>query len=655
MMADTNADVREDAVLTEADILAGSTKSGQKFHASDTKRAIFWSNVDSLYYSDNTGEAWNGTEWVASADGHFSTMKIASGTGTGSRVAGFDEDGNIIEYEKLSGVYSVSTVQQIDDALQDTSVTNKVIHVQSDASSFLEINTENIHGEEIRVYGGWTRLVKANKATGQTPIMFIYGKCRIDAWESDFTGIGIYCGYAVGTPSRSAGTCTIWAESGNASPADSAFAFIPDGEITPLSKYGYFDQPKNTSTTAEIEGQDGAVMPHKDWVISKIPTGGGDVSGPASSVGGEIALFDGITGKIIKSSGELLSSLLTAVGLNTAKETNATHTGDVTGSTSLTIATGVVSNGNLENMADGTVKGRPAGGAGGAPQDLSATELTAIPNTFTDTLKGLVPASGGGTTSFLRADGSFAVPSGGSSEIHVTLWVSGETYVINDIVAYNGYLYRNRTGINGTVTPDTSTNWESAIGISSNGDIKMVIESADNSNAGFRLKSGTAQWLTQTTSGIWRLYHEGGSGTIGEALRVDEALKVEVRTGEAGYLSSTQMGNDDGAFASKKYVDDNSGGASPQATYRPNTDGGDASWSGGTNYEYTVTVSGATVGDAVIVNPDSVIYNAIITASTDLKIYAYVSAVNTVKVNVRVATYVTIGTSDTIRITTVSA
>jgi hypothetical protein len=42
-----------------------------------------------------------------------------------------------------------------------------------------------------------------------------------------------------------------------------------------------------------------------------------------------------------------------------------------------------------------------------------AAALTALPNVFTSLLKGLVPASGGGTTNFLRADGSFADPLAG--------------------------------------------------------------------------------------------------------------------------------------------------------------------------------------------------------------------------------------------------
>lgn len=44
--------------------------------------------------------------------------------------------------------------------------------------------------------------------------------------------------------------------------------------------------------------------------------------------------------------------------------------------------------------------------------NLNATASTALLNVFTSALKGLVPASGGGTANFLRADGTFAVPPG---------------------------------------------------------------------------------------------------------------------------------------------------------------------------------------------------------------------------------------------------
>ncbi len=82
--------------------------------------------------------------------------------------------------------------------------------------------------------------------------------------------------------------------------------------------------------------------------------------------------------------------------------------GDVTVSglgTAWTIDAGAVTNAKLAAVATATFKGRVTTGAG-APEDLTATQATALLNTFTTSLKGLAPASGGGTANFLRADGT---------------------------------------------------------------------------------------------------------------------------------------------------------------------------------------------------------------------------------------------------------
>lgn len=76
------------------------------------------------------------------------------------------------------------------------------------------------------------------------------------------------------------------------------------------------------------------------------------------------------------------------------------------------IASNTVANSNLANMAAGTVKGSIAGGA---PQDLTQAQHTSLVNIFTSSLSGAAPASGGGTTNFLRADGTWVAPATASN------------------------------------------------------------------------------------------------------------------------------------------------------------------------------------------------------------------------------------------------
>lgn len=71
-----------------------------------------------------------------------------------------------------------------------------------------------------------------------------------------------------------------------------------------------------------------------------------------------------------------------------------------------------ITNAKLANVPTATFKGRTTAGTGD-PEDLTATEATALLDVFTSALNGLVPASGGGTSNFLRADGTWAAPPGG--------------------------------------------------------------------------------------------------------------------------------------------------------------------------------------------------------------------------------------------------
>lgn len=101
-----------------------------------------------------------------------------------------------------------------------------------------------------------------------------------------------------------------------------------------------------------------------------------------------------------------------------------TLSGDVTGSGATSITTTIANNAvtlaKLADIATSSFIGRVTA-ATGDPEVLTATQATSLLNTFTTSLKGLAPASGGGTTNFLRADGTWAVPTATWGNITGTL------------------------------------------------------------------------------------------------------------------------------------------------------------------------------------------------------------------------------------------
>jgi hypothetical protein len=135
-----------------------------------------------------------------------------------------------------------------------------------------------------------------------------------------------------------------------------------------------------------------------NWISSPLPSGLGDVYGPASSVDSQVAIFDGVTGKTIKAStatgiAHLLSGVLSASNVDLTSEVTGTlpiANGGTNSSTALSGSSIMVSNGTaVIQGAAGTTTTVLHGNASGAPT-YSAVSLTAD-------VSGILPTANGGT------------------------------------------------------------------------------------------------------------------------------------------------------------------------------------------------------------------------------------------------------------------
>lgn len=94
-----------------------------------------------------------------------------------------------------------------------------------------------------------------------------------------------------------------------------------------------------------------------------------------------------------------LDTMESNIANNNSKVTNATHTGDVTGATALTIANNVVTNAKLAQVATATFKGRASASTGNV-EDLSVAQAKALLNLYlTQTALESGFSIAGGTTS----------------------------------------------------------------------------------------------------------------------------------------------------------------------------------------------------------------------------------------------------------------
>ncbi len=319
-------------------------------------------------------------------------------------------------------------------------------------------------------------------------------------------------------------------------------------------------------TTGQVLAKNSNTDYDTEWVTGGGGGGSGDVVGPASSANDRLAAFDGVTGKLIKDSGATVAGIVALIPTTTSELTNdsnfattgdvtsaqvfaiqrANHTGtqnvstitglgtlatqsgtfsgtssgtntgdqtisltgDVTGSGTgsfaATVANNAITNAKAAQVATSTIKGRVTAGTGNV-EDLTGTQATTLLDTFTTSLKGLVPASGGGTTNFLRADGTFAAPPGGGGG-HPNIQFQDEGSNLGgagsvDTLNFTGAgVTASRTGNTVTVdVPASGGGSGDVVGPASSIDSEVVLF---DSTTGKLIKRATGTGVAKLTSGV---------------------------------------------------------------------------------------------------------------------------------------------------------
>lgn len=177
------------------------------------------------------------------------------------------------------------------------------------------------------------------------------------------------------------------------------------------------------------------------------------------------------------------------------------------------IADDSITNTKLANMATQTIKGRTTAGTGD-PEDLTATQATAILNAVVGDAgaggtKGLVPAPAAGDAAagkFLKADGTFAVPSG----------TGAETGANSDITSMDGVTgaiqYPTQIDFTEGAAPGTPAAGKVSLYAKADG----LLYSKDDAGAETALGGGGAGYPGVTTGGTGSLDMAQGTKTANE-------------------------------------------------------------------------------------------------------------------------------------------
>lgn len=161
-------------------------------------------------------------------------------------------------------------------------------------------------------------------------------------------------------------------------------------------------------------------------------------------------------------------------GVSTSRSISTTSPlsggGDLSANRTLSISTGGITDDLLSSIGIG-FKGRSSGF--GAPTTLTTAQATAMLDLFTSSLKGVVPASGGGTSTFLRADGTWSAPPAITGNLSGYVQFSSSISVALSASTYNDWAPSGLT--DSTVVRITPTGRAAITGIAGGTDGRLLI------------------------------------------------------------------------------------------------------------------------------------------------------------------------------------
>ena len=253
----------------------------------------------------------------------------------------------------------------------------------------------------------------------------------------------------------------------------------------------------------------------------------------------------------------ILNQNTTGTATNITGVLNATSlpalTGDVTstaGSAVTTISNGAVTNAKQASMAANTFKGNNTGSLA-PPKDLTATQATAMLNTFTSLAKGLVPASSGGTANFLRADGTFAVPPGTNAGTVTSVSVTSANGVSGTVATNTttpaisltlGDITPSSVVAGGTVTASNLSGINT--GDETNATIKTKLGPATATNDGYLT---AVDWTTfnnkASTTNSWSTFGNTGTNSLTNFLGTSDNTSLRFRSNNIQRIILDSLGN----------------------------------------------------------------------------------------------------------------